>query len=322
MSEREPEDRVEALLRATGRRPEVPHERAQRVRAAAEAAWSQDVRRRTWRRRLAFAATAAAAAALAAVFALTDRRGLDPAPALVPAAVVERVVGPGRPALREGDPIAENAVVATGDAGRLALRLRSGFGVRLDIQTRLRVLSGDALSIEAGAVYLDSAGPGGPAIGSIEVRTPLYTLRNLGTRFEARLSESNLVVRVRDGAVSVEGAGPPLRIDAGRQLDLRADGARVERPLEAFDGTWEWVAGVTPMMDIEGRRLSEFLAWIARERGLEVRFADPGQAASAPAIVLNGSIAGLTLDQALDSVLATSGLRGRTEGRVLVVEGR
>ena len=321
MSEREPEDRIAALLRATGRRPEVPHERAQRVRAATAAAGRHDVRRRAWRRRLAVAATAAAAAALAAVFLLTDRSGLDPAPVPEPAAVVERVVGGGPGAPREGDPVAENAVVATGDAGRLALRLRSGFGVRLDEGTRVRLLEDGALALEAGAVYLDSTGPAGSATGPIELRTPLGTLRNLGTRFEARLSASTLVVRVRDGAVSVEGNGRPLRVDAGRQLDLRADGTDAQHPLDPFDPAWDWVAGVTPMMDIEGRRLSEFLAWIARERGLDVRFADPGRAASARSIVLKGSIEGLTLDQALDSVLATSGLRGRAEGRVLVVEG-
>ena len=73
------------------------------------------------------------------------------------------------------------------------------------------------------------------------------------------------------------------------------------------------------MMELGGRSLQEFLDWMARERGLQLRFASPEVAASAPGIVLNGSIDGMTLDEALESVLPTCRMSHRIEGDALLI---
>jgi hypothetical protein len=80
---------------------------------------------------------------------------------------------------------------------------------------------------------------------------------------------------------------------------------------------WDWIASVVPMLDIEGRTLGEFLQWIARERDLRVEFASASLAQSAPSIRLSGSIEGMTLEQALVSVLATCRLDCRIANGVL-----
>jgi hypothetical protein len=75
-------------------------------------------------------------------------------------------------------------------------------------------------------------------------------------------------------------------------------------------------------MAIEGRSLSAFLDWYARERGVSVRFASADAQAGAARTILRGSIDAMSLDEALSSVLATSGVRARLSGSELLVEGR
>jgi hypothetical protein len=73
------------------------------------------------------------------------------------------------------------------------------------------------------------------------------------------------------------------------------------------------------MMDIEGKTLREFLDWVARERGVRIRFENPALEARAPSIVLHGSLDGMTLEQATETVFLTSGLTHRWDDRELVV---
>ena len=74
------------------------------------------------------------------------------------------------------------------------------------------------------------------------------------------------------------------------------------------------------MMELEGRSLREFLDWMVRERGLRLQFTSPDLAGAASEISLNGSIDGMTLDQALESVLPTCRMAHRINGDVLVVQ--
>ena len=44
--------------------------------------------------------------------------------------------------------------------------------------------------------------------------------------------------------------------------------------MPSFGAEWEWSAGIAPALEIENRPLAEFLAWMAREHGWQVRYAD------------------------------------------------
>jgi hypothetical protein len=77
------------------------------------------------------------------------------------------------------------------------------------------------------------------------------------------------------------------------------------------DGSeWEWVQRAAAPMAIEGATLTAFLDWAARETGRPWRFA-PGVPPSAGAMVLHGTIAGLTPEEALSVVLPGCRLRHR-----------
>ncbi|HKQ60778.1 MAG TPA: FecR family protein, partial [Candidatus Polarisedimenticolaceae bacterium] len=237
---------------------------------------------------------------------------------VVARSVWSRSAGAATP-LGLGDRIAAGTELATEAGGRLALRLSGGHSVRLDEHTRLRLLSANLLALDRGAVYLDSRGPQGTGAGGVEIRTPLGSVRDQGTQFEVRLLEGALLLRVREGRVSLARPDSHVELEAGHQLHLDTAG-RIERGVLPPDGAaWAWAGTIAPMMRLEGRTLREFTAWVARERGLELRFAGPAAAEAAERIRLNGSIDGMTLEEALDSVLPTCRMSYRIEDAALVI---
>jgi ferric-dicitrate binding protein FerR (iron transport regulator) len=327
-------------------RTAIPPDRAARVAMAAKAHWRAELRRTT-RRRWAVGAIVAAAAIIAIGVRLLPRdrasrdaaaRVADVAPVVptAPAARVEvvsdaawlQVSGRESPTpLRVGDRIAVGAEVGTASHGRVALRLSTGHSVRLDTGTRLRMIADRTLALDAGAVYVDSrrlASDVAAPAESIEIKTPLGTIRDVGTQFEVRWLPTSLRVRVREGRVAFAASGIVVNVAAGQEVERHQDHAVASntltpRPLPA-GAALDWIGGITPMPDIDGRSLQSFLAWLAHERGLRLVFATPETAAAAPGIVLKGSIAGMTLDQALDSVLMTCRLSSRIEGDVLRID--
>lgn len=220
-------------------------------------------------------------------------------------------------ALRAGDTVAPGVTLETGEEGRVAVRMASGHSLRLDAGTFLRVLSERRVALDRGAAYVDSGHLAGAE--GMEVRTPLGAVREIGTQFEVRVQESSVRIRVRTGAVSLSGGEAVIEVGAGEEVEVDAAGRWNRRQVAAFGEQWAWVAEIAPVMDLEGRLLREFLDWVAHERGLRVRFSSPDLARAAEEITLSGSVRGMTLDQALDSVLATCGMSANTEEGVLAV---
>ncbi len=79
--------------------------------------------------------------------------------------------------------------------------------------------------------------------GSIEIRTALGTARDVGTRFEVRLGDGALRVRVRDGVVEVDHAGETHEAGAGAELTLDAAGTPARRRGERSRSTGRSGAG-------------------------------------------------------------------------------
>jgi ferric-dicitrate binding protein FerR (iron transport regulator) len=198
--------------------------------------------------------------------------------------------------------------------------MASGHSVRLDVGTHVRILSEQALGLDRGVAYIDSGPrPAAPDV-SLEIRTPLGVVREIGTQFEVKAEGDAVRVRVREGEVSLETGADRLRVAAGIEISVDLDGSTTRRRLPSYAPEWDWLGQVTPMMDLEGRSLREFLDWIGRERGWQIRFESGSVAASASEIILNGSIEGLTLDEALQAVLPTTGTSFHVEEGILTVE--
>jgi ferric-dicitrate binding protein FerR (iron transport regulator) len=221
-----------------------------------------------------------------------------------------------------GQSLAVGQHVVTGPGGKAALDLGRGVTLRLDTDTRIALAGIDRVFVERGAVYLDSGER--PAPGpAVRIATRFGDTRHLGTQYEVRVLPAELQVSVREGQVEAAPAAGEDRTarvaKAGEQLVVAADGAVARQPVDRRDPRWSWIADVTPPYAIEDRRLAEFLAWVCRETGRELTYANPDAEAAARAIVLRGSVAGLSPDQALAAVMATTNLTWMdNDGRLVV----
>lgn len=322
------EDEVVSLVRAAGARPVPSPERIADARAYFDAAWRAELRQRrargVW---LRAAAVLAAVAALAAAVRLAVPRPPAVARAPLDAAVIvarlDAAAGPpevegesGWTALAVGESLNAGRRVRTGPGGA-GLRVESGRSVRMAARSRLRWDAPDRLTLEAGAVYVDS-GRSENARSSFEVVTPLGVVRETGTQFEVRLHASALVVRVREGSVSVVGPYPASEVARGTELRI-AGGEAARREIPAHGSDWSWTLELAPAFEIDGRPPHELLAWAAREAGFELRYADAESERRSRAAQLRGSIRGLRPDQAVAAVMPSTGLAYRLDDGVLRV---
>jgi ferric-dicitrate binding protein FerR (iron transport regulator) len=329
-------DEVALLVRLAGTSRPIAPERRARVRTAVYGAWSDENVSRQARqpktRRLTVAVLFAAAASVVMVVAIwvPIRR---PAPVQVAHVdhVTEQATGSPAPFTAGGAVMSGSPVMTS--AGTLAMTLTSGVHLRLAPSSTVRPDSASVVTLERGAVYVNSTGalPGEADGSPISIRTPAGdTVRDIGTQFVVRLDDDGLRVGVRDGEVIVTYAnGSQARVRAGDELLSRPDGSDrpISRASAATGSEWEWAERAAPPFSVAGKTLGEFLDWVSREGAWTVTFADSTISALLPKVIdapdTPDLLRGLTLAQALDVVLPTSGLRYRLDnngGHRVVIE--
>ena len=80
---------------------------------------------------------------------------------------------------------------------------------------------------------------------------------------------------------------------AGEQLSIDAGGRMQRLPLAADDAEWAWTQSLATPPPMEGRSAFEMLAWVARESGKRLVFADAEAELRARAAILHGESSGL-----------------------------
>jgi ferric-dicitrate binding protein FerR (iron transport regulator) len=294
----EDDDAIAALVRLAGRRQEVDAERTARVRAAVAEEWRTTIRRRRWIR----AGVAAAVAATIGGVVL-----LRPAttPDVRPVPIVARVQAVhGSSALTMGQSLRAGASIVVPEQTTASLDW-NGATLRLDGGTRLRLDGVDAATLQGGAVYYADGG----AARSITLHTRFGDVRDVGTRFEVRLRDDAMRVRVRDGIVNVRGT------TARAGAELVATKASIEQHAVTTSGDeWTWIEEAAPPIVLEGQKLSDVLRQVALEKGLTLDWHGADQ-------TLRGSVP-FSTSEALDAATAAAGVRYRIEGDRLIVGGR
>ena len=297
--------------------------RAARVRPAVHAAWKETAGGTRNRKRwvaLAAAAVLVFASALTLVNWLRERGAPQVAAPIASTLFVtsEVVFEHDSQALagRVGDELRPGTRIAT-HGGRTAIVLANGVELRLDSNTEISLDTERSMSLASGALYLDSSHrTGSPETVAIVARGTV--IRDIGTRYEVRLSDRELRVRVRDGRVEVLSAFGMREADRGGQLMVTSSGILAGRaPTSGAD--WDWIVRATPPPQLEGRPLPEFLAWAEREGGRTIRFADPALERANAATIVYGAIERLTVEEALDVVLPSCGLARRTDGDIITI---
>ena len=270
----EENDPIATLVRLAGRRPGVDAERTARVRAAVADEWRATVRRRRWTR----VTVAAAVAATIAGVLVTRPRTEPPAPA--PTRFVET-------------------------SGATTSIDWNGGTLRLDRETHVRLDTAHTATLLHGAIYYANDTPG----VAVTIHTPFGDVRDVGTRFEIRLRDDALRVRVRDGAVIVRDR------TARAGTELVADRTSVtSRTVPTSGEEWAWIENAAPPIVLEGKSLHEVLQRIAIEKGLTLQRSGPDQ-------TLHGEVP-LSVSEALDAATAAAGVTYRIEGDRLIVRGR
>jgi hypothetical protein len=309
------DDDLERLLRRARPRETAGDERVVRVHAAVKAEWAE-VQRATRRRR--WLAGAGLGLAAAAGLAIAARLSFPPTPGppAAPVVVASLLFATDTPASAVRTPVVAGGTLRTTAVSLATFSLAGGGELRLDVDTAVIAIGVRRLSLERGAVYVDS----GAAAAPVTLETPAGLVRDIGTRFEVRIANGGVRVRVRDGEVRLERGGVPHGARAGGELFAAPDG-EVSRAVAAISGAdWAWVTRAAPVFQVDGAKLMAFLEWVSRESGWTVQFSDPELERSAMAILLRGSIQGLTVDEALAAVLPTCGLTHRLMGDRLAID--
>jgi len=231
MSDPNEDDTVARLIRTAGARPAVPSDVAARVRANVHDAWRSDVDTNRKRGRMIWTLPIAATIATAVILGVTNQSVRPPQPWVI--AHVERVSGAGSH-LHAGDAIEARSTIAT-DANRASFTLADDTTIRVDEHSRVRFDTPHRIAVDAGAVYIATARSG------IRVATPFGIVRDVGTRFEVRVTPDAARVRVRDGVVMVASH----RAARGEALNVTAGNVTTER-IATWGGDWDWTMDLAP----------------------------------------------------------------------------
>ncbi len=328
---------VAKLLRLAGHRPAVPARDAEIVKQAARAEWLRTVKAE---RRRAFYTRGAsgllAAAALVLVTLNTDLLNRVWPGSGEPVATVEMATGKVTAAAGNGGladlvlnaTLMPGTTVETAASGagtvpaRVAFRLAGGTSIRLDKGTRVRVISGSVLALESGALYADSGPDAAASGGSLEIHTTFGIARDIGTQFIVRLDDPahDLEIQVREGQVILDRDGESSEaVATGIQLAVLPDGSVERMDLPTFGGPWNWMLAVLPPLEAESPSVRDVLEWAARESGWQLAYAND-QLKGQAAVTLEGSVAGMSPEDAVFIALTAGALDYRLEDGVFRVE--
>jgi hypothetical protein len=106
----------------------------------------------------------------------------------------------------------------------------------------------------------------------------------------------------------------------GERLTLTAGGPALVTDIDTNDMYWDWVADLAPTLDLTNISLLDFLKWAARETGRDLQFENDESRMFAMRTDVHGSVNGLTPDEALVSILATTTVRYKIENDRIIIE--
>ncbi len=327
-----PEDALERLLKQASPRPMPPPSDVAAVRQAVRAEWREVSGARQSRRRvLSFAM---AATVLVAVFSLFNVFRMPPVE-VVQVASIARSFGSvyllGESAeLRETRALSNvlsGQTIVTGSDSGIAFAWGGGGSLRMDGNTRVRFVDSESVYLDSGRIYFDSmpsllvAGVTAGDNAAFVVRTEHGDVAHIGTQFMIGVDDAaggTLTVSVREGQVAVDGSYHSRLASAGEQLTL----AGRQRPdvlsISRNGDSWDWVTRTSPVADVDGRALHEFLLWACREMGLELQYEGQAERVAREEAILKGSI-DTTPAEALRLRLASAALSWRIEEGVIYV---
>lgn len=212
--------------------------------------------------------------------------------------------------------------ILTGDGAGLALAWGTGGSLRVDEGTRIRFTDTRAVFLEQGRVYFDStpmllANFNAGNSPTFIVETGLGEVRHIGTQYMTEVDGDKLIVSVREGQVSVDGRYRDHDVSSGQQATFTGQQRPSILSVSRSGEMWDWLQRTTPVADVDGKTMHEFLVWVCREMGLDLQFEGQAEAIAREAI-LKGKIDTLPVD-AMRYRLATADLQSRIDGGTVYI---
>ena len=323
------------LFKLAGERAEIPIGIESRVRHRVQEEWrvsttqpnSDEVYaavRNTWKRGTLWNSilrwTLPIGATAAAVVAVSIVSPPETVPVVV-AATVSRVTGSGAASTEfpAGADVHAGDTIATGPNEGVSLLLARSESLRIDANTRLRVEAKDRFTLLSGRIYADS-GQFVYRDGGLTIDTEFGVVTDVGTQFSVASGERTLDVAVREGRVDIKNQSDTYVAMMGERLTIVQGQRVVVAAIESHDDYWSWVAELTPDFDMKNKSLLDFLSWAARETGRELRFETAASRMSAMRTDVAGSVTGLTPQEALRAVLATTTVSYRIESDRIIID--
>ena len=288
-----PSDAVEALLEKAAPRPTPPEAVEQEVRAAVHGEW-QAVTGRRRRRRIATGFAMAATVTLVLAFSLIGLRQQGVAP--IEVASIDRSIGTlyfqsnSSGVLERVDTtsIVTGQMLTTGKDSAAGLNWREGGSLRVDADTRVEFVATNEVFLHTGRIYFDSAGAADDS--PLLVRTEHGVVTHVGTQFLAESTASSLIVSVREGEVSIDGAFHDQAIYEGQRAQLTGSARPLVTNTSGIGAEWQWVEAVSPTISVDGMSVFDFLYWVGRETGHDVRFESATAETLARNTLLKGAV--------------------------------
>jgi len=328
------DESLASLMKLAGERAEIPLSVESRVYHRVQEEWKKSAVKpnadkvyeevhKTWRRdalrgrilRWLLPAGVAATAVIAMVMVL------QPEQATVQiAASISRVVGSGQftseyPA---GAAVHVGQVISTAPGEGVSLLLARNESLRVDENTQLRVDAADQFTLLGGRVYADT-GQFVYRDGGLKIDTQFGLVTDVGTQFSVMATDQSLDVAVREGRVDVQNDTESYAARMGERLILIQGEAATVAELDTHDASWDWIVELTPDFDMTNKSLLDFLKWAARETGRDLQFESDESRMFAMRTDVHGSVEGLTPDEALEAILATTTVRYQiADDRILI----
>lgn len=295
------DEALEQLLRHASPRPTPSDSDKAIVRQAVRAEWQAVTGRRQVRLRLAgFAIAATVVIGVFAALTLLPLRDTE----AVQVASIEKSFGSiyllaETSELLETDTLSSiraGQTIVTGDVAGMALGWGTGGSLRMDASTRVRFLDESSVFLESGRIYFDSRSPalaGDPGSGDTAdfvVVTEYGEVAHVGTQFMTRIGDGKLTVSVREGEVRVDNRFQEYVASSGEQMTIAGSAQPVVLSISGSGEDWAWVGRTSPVTEVDGRSLHEFLLWACRETGLEFHYEGNAEQIARHEAFLKGAI--------------------------------
>lgn len=190
---------------------------------------------------------------------------------------------------------AGQTIITGGDAG-MALSWGNGGSVRIDKETQIEFGDNDTVRLHSGRIYFDSSpselinGITAGGIDEFRIETEHGVVSHVGTQFMTEVNSEELRISVREGLVDVVGHYYSHTASHGEQVVYSGRQRPAVLSIAVYGDSWDWVAGTSPTITIDGISVHAVLTWAGRELGRSIEYADSVVETAARDDLLNWSV--------------------------------